>query len=718
MKEILKDFCNSIHIEDVGIAAIGPYYELEKILKERIETGQYTEFEEKELKKRIDPKVTMENVQSIIVCLFPYYSGEQPEANVAKYTYALDYHTIIRDKLKLIGNFLMEQLTGFEYKIFVDNGPLVDRYMAYVAGLGFYGLNSHIITDKYGSYVAIGYMLTNYPFEADKPLLRTCMQCGQCIKACPGKIIFGNFTMDPRGCKSYLTQKKGELTTAEINIIKKTNLIFGCDACQDVCPHNSQTVLSNIREFQDNIIHQLSYDELISISNKEFIRRYGNRAFSWRGRKLLVRNFEYLKEIVNRREGVKMERNKEKLVQRFIKYAGFNTQSDGERSQCPSTIGQMELAQYVAEELRALGLSEVQVDEKGYVTATLLANGCEEAPVVGFIAHLDTSPDMAGGPVKPRLVQNYDGEDIVLHSEKSILLSPNDFPELKNYIGQELLVTDGLTLLGADDKAGICAIVSALEYLLNHPEIVHGKVRIGFTPDEEIGRGADLFEVAAFGADFAYTVDGGELGAMEYENFNAANVSVSIQGRSVHPGTAKGKMVNALSIAAEYQQMLPAAQSPEYTDSYEGFFHADKISGNVEAASLHLLVRDHDRQKFENRKTLLKSMIEFLNIKYGAGTATIEVEDSYYNMREKIEPVRYIIDLACEAMEAVGVKPSIKPIRGGTDGARLSFMGLPCPNLFTGGHNFHGKYEFLPVPSLLKSAETVVEIIRKVGELK
>lgn len=413
-----------------------------------------------------------------------------------------------------------------------------------------------------------------------------------------------------------------------------------------------------------------------------------------------------------------MESNKEKLVQRFIEYAGFNTQSDGEQSQCPSTRGQMELAQYVAEELRQLGLVDVQVDQNGYVTATLLANGCQEAPVVGFIAHVDTSPDMAGGPVKPRLVQNYDGGDIVLHSEKSILLSPKDFPELTNYIGQELLVTDGLTLLGADDKAGVCAIVSAVEYLLCHPEIPHGKVRIGFTPDEEIGRGADLFDVAAFGAEFAYTVDGGELGAIEYENFNAANATVFIQGRSVHPGTAKGKMVNAISIAAEYQQMLPAGQIPEYTDGYEGFFHAHKLSGAVESASLHILIRDHDRQKFENRKMLLESMTAFLNVKYGAGTGTIEIKDSYYNMREKVEPVKYIIDLACEAMETVDVKPSIKPIRGGTDGARLSFMGLPCPNLFTGGHNFHGKYEFLPVESLIKSAETVVEIIRKVGKLK
>jgi len=297
MKEALKSFCNSIQIEYVGIAPNGPYLELEQILKERIAKGQYTEFEEKELKKRIDPRITMENVQSIIVCLFPYYLGEQQEANIAKYTYSLDYHKIVREKLASIGHFLTEKIQGFKYEAFVDNGPLVDRYMAYLAGVGFYGLNSHIITEKYGSYVVIGYMLTNHPFEADKPLLQTCMQCGQCIKSCPGKIILGNFAIDSRGCRSYLTQKKGVLTTEEINIIKKTNLVFGCDSCQDICPHNSHIGLGKVKEFQENIIYQLSYDELISMSNKEFKRRYGNRAFSWRGRKLLVRNFEYLQEI-------------------------------------------------------------------------------------------------------------------------------------------------------------------------------------------------------------------------------------------------------------------------------------------------------------------------------------------------------------------------------------------------------------------------------------
>lgn len=403
------------------------------------------------------------------------------------------------------------------------------------------------------------------------------------------------------------------------------------------------------------------------------------------------------------------------IVERFIKYTAFDTQSNGQNKQCPSTPGQLVLANYLAEELKKIGLEEILVDTNGYVTATLPANGCPDKPVIGFISHLDTSPDMDGTPVKPRIVEKYDGGDIILNQEKNIVLSPQYFPELTAYQGQDLLVTDGLTLLGADDKAGICAIVSAMEYLIKHPEIQHGKIRIAFTPDEEIGRSADLFNVPAFGAEFAYTVDGGAIGAIEYENFNAANVTVKIQGRIVHPGTAKGKMINALSIAAEWQQMLPAGQRPEYTDGYEGFFHVHKLTGSVESAVINLLVRDHNRESYEKRKSLLQVMADTFNTKYGPGTIQLEVEDSYYNMREKIEPVHHIIDLARDAMKAVGVMPKTQPIRGGTDGARLSFMGLPCPNLFTGGHNFHGKYEFLPIPSLVKATETVVEIVRLVG---
>ncbi|WP_038675560.1 peptidase T [Pelosinus sp. UFO1] len=410
-----------------------------------------------------------------------------------------------------------------------------------------------------------------------------------------------------------------------------------------------------------------------------------------------------------------MKIKKEELIQRFLQYVAIDTQSNDQNHQCPSTQGQKILAKYVADELEKIGLDEVEIDKNGYVTATLPENGFRQAPVVGFISHLDTSPDMTGTSPKPRLVPSYDGNDILLNKEHSIVLSPRDFPELTAYVGQDLLVTDGTTLLGADDKAGMCAIVSAVKYLIEHPEIQHGKVRIGFTPDEEIGRGADLFNVPAFGAAFAYTVDGGEIGAIEYENFNAANVTIKVQGRSVHPGAAKGKMVNALSIAAEWQQLLPAGQRPEYTDGYEGFFHVNKLNGGVEYAEISLLVRDHDSEKYEQRKALLVTMANTFNAKYGPRTITLEITDMYYNMREKVEPVMHIIDLACQSMKAVDVHPITKPIRGGTDGARLSFMGLPCPNLFTGGHNFHGKYEFLPVQSLVKSAETVVEIIRRVG---
>lgn len=407
-----------------------------------------------------------------------------------------------------------------------------------------------------------------------------------------------------------------------------------------------------------------------------------------------------------------------KLVDRFNKYIHFNTQSNEDNTACPSTPGQMLLAKYLADELTGLGLNDVQVDAHGYVMATLPDNGCPKAPVVGFISHMDTSPDMAGEPMHPRIVKSYDGQDIILNEKEHIILSSADFPELLDYIGQDIMVTDGLTLLGADDKAGICAIVTAMEYLQAHPEIKHGKIRVAFTPDEEIGRSADLFDVKAFNADFAYTLDGDAVGGLEFENFNGANVAVSIQGRGMHTGSAKGRMINALKIAAEWQQLLPAGECPECTEGYEGFYHVHKMSGDVEHVLLHMLLRDHDRRLLEKRKAFLHSMAELFNTKYGAGTIEIIIKDRYSNMREKIEPVMYIVDIAKKAMLDLGIKPVCKPIRGGTDGARLSFMGLPCPNIFTGGLNFHGKFEFLPLSSLQKASETVLGIVHNVAEIK
>ena len=411
-----------------------------------------------------------------------------------------------------------------------------------------------------------------------------------------------------------------------------------------------------------------------------------------------------------------MEIEFDRLVKRFQDYISFNTQSSEDNEACPSTPGQFVLAKHIVEELQNIGLSEVRIDAHGYVMATLPANGCPEAPVVGFISHMDTSPDMAGGPLQPRIVRDYAGDVIVLNEKEHIVLSPQDFPELLDYKGQDIMVTDGKTLLGADDKAGITAIVSAVEYLLQHPEIQHGKIRLGFTPDEEIGRSADLFDVKAFGADFAYTVDGGALGGIEYENFNAANLTVTFHGRSVHTGDAKYKMINALALASEWQQLLPAGERPEYTEGYEGFYHVHKINGEVEKAVMSMLVRDHDRAHFEARKAFLQDMAVLMNKKYGAGTVEIDSKDVYYNMREKVEPSMYIVEMAEQAMRDIDVEPCCLPIRGGTDGARLSFMGLPCPNLFTGGHNFPGKFEYLPLPSLKKAAETVLGIICAAGK--
>lgn len=402
------------------------------------------------------------------------------------------------------------------------------------------------------------------------------------------------------------------------------------------------------------------------------------------------------------------------VVDRFLKYVTFATQSDEESGITPSTSGQRVFAEALVKELEALGLEEISLDDNSYLMATLPSNmGDKEVPTIGFISHLDTSPDMSGEGVKPRIV-SYAGGDIVLNEAENIVLSPRMFPEMEQYIGQDLIVTDGTTLLGADDKAGVAAIISAVAYLKEHPEIKHGKIRIGFTPDEEIGAGADHFDVEKFGCEFAYTVDGGEIGELEYENFNAAAAKVVFSGRNVHPGTAKDKMVNASLLAVEFASMLPADQRPETTEGYEGFFHLTTMVGSVEQAVMQYIVRDHSRELFEQKKQLLEQITAQLNKKY-PGMVSLEMHDQYYNMREIVEPKKYIVDLASEAMEAVGVKPQIKPIRGGTDGARLSFMGLPCPNLFTGGHNFHGRYEYIPIPSLQKSMETVVKIAELVA---
>lgn len=402
------------------------------------------------------------------------------------------------------------------------------------------------------------------------------------------------------------------------------------------------------------------------------------------------------------------------VVDRFLKYVTFATQSDEESGITPSTSGQRVFAEALVKELEALGLEEISLDDNSYLMATLPSNmEDKEVPTIGFISHLDTSPDMSGEGVKPRIV-SYAGGDIVLNEAENIVLSPRMFPEMEQYIGQDLIVTDGTTLLGADDKAGVAAIISAVAYLKEHPEIKHGKIRIGFTPDEEIGAGADHFDVEKFGCEFAYTVDGGEIGELEYENFNAAAAKVVFSGRNVHPGTAKDKMVNASLLAVEFASMLPADQRPETTEGYEGFFHLTTMMGSVEQAVLQYIVRDHSRELFEQKKQLLEQITAQLNKKY-PGMVSLEMHDQYYNMREIVEPKKYIVDLASEVMEAVGVKPQIKPIRGGTDGARLSFMGLPCPNLFTGGHNFHGRYEYIPIPSLQKSMETVVKIAELVA---
>lgn len=398
------------------------------------------------------------------------------------------------------------------------------------------------------------------------------------------------------------------------------------------------------------------------------------------------------------------------VVERFLRYVKIHTRSDVSSAACPSTPGQADFGRLLVEELRSLGLQDAGIDDNGYVMATLEANIGEEVPVIGFVAHMDTSPDMSGENVQPQIIEAYDGGDILLHREKNITLSPAVFPELKNYTGQTLITTDGSTLLGADDKAGIAEIITAVEYLLQHPEIKHGTLKICFTPDEEIGRGADLFDVVKFDAEFAYTVDGGEIGELEYENFNAAGATVTIHGNNVHPGTAKNKMLNALLVGMEFNSLLPAWETPEHTEGYEGFYHLNEMEGSVEKAVLHYILRDHDKIRFVDRKQRMDKITAYLNDKYGKNTVTLELKDQYFNMKEKVEPVKHIVEIAQKAMEDLGIQPHIKPIRGGTDGARLSFMGLPTPNIFTGGHNYHGKYEYIPVQSMEKAVQTIVHI--------
>ena len=403
------------------------------------------------------------------------------------------------------------------------------------------------------------------------------------------------------------------------------------------------------------------------------------------------------------------------IVERFLKYVSFDTQSAEDSETTPSTEKQWVLARFLKEELEGIGLTEVEIDEHAYVYATLPANTDKPLPTVGFIAHMDTSPDCSGKDVKPRIVKDYDGGDIVLDEAAGIVTSPKKFPELLDHVGEDIIVTNGHTLLGADDKAGIAEIVQAMVYLIAHPEIKHGRIRVGFNPDEEIGLGAHRFNVEKFGCDFAYTMDGGELGELEFENFNAASAKVEVTGVSVHPGYAKNKMVNAARVATEYASLMPAAETPERTAEYEGFYHLLGMNGNVEKASLTYIIRDHDRARFEERKEYAAAVGELLNKKYGAGTVKVTLADQYYNMREKVEPVMHIIDTALDAMKDCGIQPRVRAIRGGTDGAQLSFKGLPCPNIFAGGLNFHGPHEFLPIPSLEKASMVVVKICERVG---
>ncbi len=406
----------------------------------------------------------------------------------------------------------------------------------------------------------------------------------------------------------------------------------------------------------------------------------------------------------------------EKVVERFIKYAKEYTTSDPESETFPSTSRQLDFMNKLVVELNEIGLKEVEMDKYGYVTATIPSNIAEDVPVVGFISHVDTSPDFSGENVNPQIFENYDGSVVKL--KNGVEINPKEFPEIQQYKGQSIITADGTTLLGADDKAGVAEIVTAAEILLSDDKIKHGKIRIGFTPDEEIGKGTDFFDVKKFGADFAYTLDGGEIGELEFENFNAASAKITINGRSVHPGASKNKMINALLVAHKIIALLPPTQRPEHTEKYEGFYHLLSLNGNVEKADMHYLIRDHDFNLFEEKKKLLQEIVKFVNQEFGKELVKLDITDSYYNMRKKIEPVMHIIEIAKTAMEQAGVTPKIKAIRGGTDGARLSYDGLPCPNIFAGGHNFHGPFEFVPIPSMVKSVEVILNIAQLVAKRK
>ncbi len=407
---------------------------------------------------------------------------------------------------------------------------------------------------------------------------------------------------------------------------------------------------------------------------------------------------------------------KQLLIDRFFGYVTVDTESDPNSDETPSSKKQWDLANPLADELKRIGMQEVSIDENAYIMATLPSNIDHKVPVVGFISHFDTTPDFTGANVKPQLIENYDGKDIILNEEEDIILSPSYFDDLLLYKGQTLITTDGTTLLGADDKAGITEIVTAMEYLINHPEIKHGKIRIGFTPDEEIGRGAHKFDVEKFGADWAYTMDGSQVGELEYENFNAAGAVVTVKGKIVHPGYAKGKLINSMYIATQFINSLPKMETPEHTEGREGFFHLHNMNGEVEETKLQYIIRDHDKSHFEARKDVIKKLADELNSQYGREVITVEITDQYFNMREKIEPVMHIVEIAKEAMEQAGIKPLIKPIRGGTDGSQLSYKGLPCPNIFAGGHNFHGRYEYVPVESMQKATEVIINIVQIIAK--